>query len=316
MAYRVAMIGLDTLSVSMALALKAKSEEIQCLGWDADLEICKEVDKSEAFRSIPKKRKDVYRNADLIILNVAPEELQDTLREMKDSAPSEAVFVNVSRLHVLPDQWVKEIMGSDTQFVSLLPALDPTAELTLDAANADLLLGGASLISMPAWTDPAVVDVAVDLTVLLGSMPIFADAYEVDGLIAANLLLPEMTSAALMLAVSGQPSWRDGKMLAGCVLNQATAALERATPLAVAQSVHANRDNAARVLNDLIEKLQRAKRALDAEDSQALEEQIAQAAKAREEWLKQRQQPVGRKNVTSSIPTAKYALERLLKRAG
>ena len=315
MAFRVAIIGLDTLSVSMAFALKAQSDEIQCFGWDADLEKSIEVDKIGAFCSVPKKRKDVFRNANLIILNLSPEELQDALREMKDTISPEAVLVNVSRLHVLPDQWVKEILGSETQFVSLLPALDHTAELTLDEANAGLLAGGTALISIPAWTDPVVLDMAVDLAVLLGSMPVFADAYEVDGLIAANLLLPEMTSAALMLAVSGQPSWRDGQMLAGRTLNQATAVLESAAPAALAQSMQANRDNAVRVLDDMIEELQQIKRAFAAEDGQALEEHITRAAKAREAWLKKRQLPAGRKTVTSSIPTAKLALEHMLKRA-
>jgi prephenate dehydrogenase len=299
----------------MALALKAQSEKIQCFGWDADLEKYMDVEKSAAFRSLPKKRKDVFRNADLVILNIPPEEMQDTLREMNDSAPSKAVLVNIYRLHVLPDQWVKEIMGKDTPFVSILPALDHSAQLELSAANADLLSGRVAMISIPAWTNPAVLDVAVDLAVLIGSVPVFADAYEVDGLIAANLLLPEMASAALMLAVSGQPSWRDGQMLAGRTLNQATTVLETTAPAAIAQSMQANRDNAVRVLDDMIEELQHIRRAFAAEDAQALEEHIAQAAGARQAWLKQRRMPAGGRNVTSSIPTAKHALERMLERA-
>ena len=315
MAFRIAIIGLDTLGVSMALALHARSDEIQCYGWDADLEKRIESDKTGAFRSVPKKMKDVLPDAALVILNQPPEGFKDILNEIKSSLSPDTVLVNVSRLHVLPDNWVKETLGSDTQFVSILPALNPAGVMETEAAGAELFAGGVAMVTMPAWTDPSALDVAVDLAVLLGSMPVFADAYEVDGLSAANLILPELAASALMSAVSGQPSWRDGKLLAGGVLNQATALLEGTESTAVAQTAFANRENVIRLLDDLTEELQRTKRALEAADSQALEALLAQTAKARADWLKAWRQPVGGKNVTSSIPTEKYALERLLKRA-
>ena len=90
------------------------------------------------------------------------------------------------------------------------------------------------------------------MAVLLGGLPVFAEAGEVDGWAAANLLLPELAACVLMDAVSGQPSWRDGQMLAGASLAAASSApLTELQAADWAQIALSDSQNSLRVLDNL-----------------------------------------------------------------
>ncbi len=95
--------------------------------------------------------------------------------------------------------------------------------LGLEAARADLFQGGLMAIVTPATTNSAAIKLAADLTRLLGAMPLFADPLEVDGLMAATHLLPQLMAAALLNATVDQPGWREGRKFAGRAYAEATA---------------------------------------------------------------------------------------------
>ena len=69
-------------------------------------------------------------------------------------------------------------------------------------------------------------DLAVDLAVLLGGYPVFTSPEELDGLISANLLLHQLAAAVLMKTAAEQPSWQEGKAIAGKALFHATLPLK------------------------------------------------------------------------------------------
>ncbi len=316
MTVNVAILGLDRIGISTALALRAKETDIRCRGWDTDPERRKTADDSGAFQKVSKKVKDVVADADIIILVLAPDELRSAVNEFKQTLKTDAVMVNMSRLHALPARLVKEILAQDNNFVSLLPVLNPVLLQEpleeLADGRADLFTDSLVYISAPPSAEERVLDVAVDLAVLLGSMPVFADAHEVDGLIAANLMLPKMAACALMNAVSRQPSWREGGSIAGDELALTSEPLNDMNILSSAQSMHANRENNVRLLDDLVASLQSIKTGLQEENSKKLEALLNDSKKAREDWLEQRSRVGKHTASTSSVPTEKFALERFL----
>ena len=70
-------------------------------------------------------------------------------------------------------------------------------------------------IVSPPQTDSGAIKLAADLTRLVGADPLFADPVEVDGLMSATHLLPQLLAAALLNATIDQPGWREAQKLAG-----------------------------------------------------------------------------------------------------
>ena len=156
-------------------------------------------------------------------------------------------------------------------------------------------------------------DLAVDLAVLLGGQPVLADPYEVDGLLAAYLSLPELAAAVLMETASGQPSWQEGGRIAGQAMAQATAPLDGKLGVQWAQELLANRENLVRLLDELTGKMQRLKNTLLAEDEETLAAMLERDIQERSDWLLGKEKSEQGRELASSIPTEKQALEHILK---
>jgi prephenate dehydrogenase len=317
MTARIAMIGLDKVSISTAMALQAKHAHIKCSGWDPDAEKRIASDQYHAFHPLCKKLKEAVKDAAVVMLALAPHDLGDVLKDIKDLLEPGMVLVNLSPLHVPVARMVEESLGSDTHFVSMLPGLNPdlvgAPEDELESAREDLFTGSSIYISAPSQAQAVVLDLAIDLAVLLGGQPLMADPYEVDGLSAAYLSLPELTAAILMQTAGGQPSWQEGRRLAGQAMAQGTAPLDDKQSAQWAQSLLSNRENLARLLDDFGANVQRVKKALLAQDEEALADMLEEDIRGREEWLLNKGSAGQGRELATSIPTEKQALERILK---
>ncbi len=320
MAVQVAVLGLTRAGISAALALRARHNEIQCKGWDRDPHRLAAGERSRAFQGLSKHIKEIAPGAPVLLMDLPARDLQAALSGLKGNLSPEAVLVNLSALHVQPAQWAREALGGAAKFVSLLAAYHPhtlnEAGDDADEAREDLFARAVIYISAPADTDEAVLDLAADLVLMLGGLPVFADAAEVEGLAAANLLLPVLTSAALMAAVSRQPSWQDGRQLAGRALAQATAPLAEMSIGALAGEALANRQNTLRLLDDLTAAIRQMQATLQREDGAALENLLADGLDARLGWLKERTPQAEERGKgsgkTSESVQEKRALERFL----
>jgi prephenate dehydrogenase len=145
-------------------------------------------------------------------------------------------------------------------------------------------------------------------------MPVFSEAVEVEGLAAANLLLPELSAAALMAAVSRQGGWKDGRKLASRALAQGSAPLAEMSFEEIAQNALLNRENLLRTLEDLTAVIRQMKGVLQADDPEQLEKLLAEGQQVRSAWLAGRMPPETPARKKSSGDTReKQALERFLK---
>jgi len=317
MTVRVAVLGLERVGISAAMALNSNHNEIQCKGWDNDPKRLAAGERSKAFQHISKNLKEVIEDAAVLLITLPLQAFQAILPELKSSLKAETALVNFSREHVLPARLAQEALGAGARFVSILPALNPDllneAADGVDEARDDLFSKGSIYISASPKTDAAVLDLAVDLGVLLGGMPIFADAEEVEGLAAANLLLPELAGAALMAAVGRQPSWKDGRQLAGRALMQASAPLAEMAFNKITGNALSNRANSVRLLDNLTSVLQQMKGALQNDDPAALENLLAEGLDARLDWLKNRAAQTPSREKSGGSLIVKQALERFLK---
>jgi prephenate dehydrogenase len=164
-----------------------------------------------------------------------------------------------------------------------------TAEIGVQAARKDMFQKGLIAIAASSRSSGEAIQVAADLCKLLGSTPFFVDLVEVDGLMAATHLLPQLLAAALLNATTSQPGWREARKVAGraYAIGTAPAANLDAAP-AMTRCAILNSSNVTRVLDDVLAALQQLRDDIAAEDEAAFEGLLKKARSGRETWWKER----------------------------
>jgi prephenate dehydrogenase len=157
-------------------------------------------------------------------------------------------------------------------------------------------------IIAPSSANSESIKLAVDLTQLLGASPFFADLLEVDGLMAATHLLPQLLAAALLNATVDQPGWREARKMTGRSYAQAT------SPLTLFGEAHTltasamfNRENALRLLDNSLAALSAIRNDIEARDEAALDERLKSAHRGRLQWWSERQKGDWLSDVTPKV---------------
>lgn len=317
MTINVAFVGLGQLGLSAALALACQSKEIRLSGWDSDVNSRATAERFKVFTPVCKRAIDAVRDANLIILALPSDEVQPTLKELKAALCGNVPILALSPLHTQMRQWVREALGMHTPFISIYPAPNATSlkelEFGPDAARADDFEMSPVYIADAQDAPPAMLDLAVDIAVLLGGYPVFTSPEELDGLISANLLLHQLTAAVLMKTAVEQPSWQEGKAIAGKALFHATLPLENLPEREkVGLTAASNSENLTRLLDGLIRNFIRVREDLKANNLEKVTEIYQDALAFREAWLAERQKTQKPTQLASSVPGKADALKRLL----
>lgn len=318
MTVKVACVGLSQMSVSAALTLANQSRDFKFKGWDPALDARVDADRTKVFSAITKKPQETVRDADLVLLSLPSDEAESTLKILDVSMGRDVVVINISPMQVQTLRYFREVFGKKVPFISVFPVLNPdTLEDCLfgpRAAREDMFEKSLVFISDAQDASPAILDLAVDFAVLLGGQPLFTTPEELDGLITANLLLPQLSAAALMKAAAKQPSWQEGKKLAGGLLFHST------LPLAdlyeneyFGFTARAHGENMARLVEDLIRELIEVRDFLKEENKEKISDLFNQALDSRDEWLTERHRSQISTQIATSIPGKDEALKRFLK---
>ena len=146
------------------------------------------------------------------------------------------------------------------------------------AAHPDLFRDGLIGIVSPPGVPSDAIKLAADLTRLLGASPLFADPLEMDGLVAATHLLPQLLAAGLLNATVEQPGWREGRKVAGRSYAEVSAPIMYPTePKTLTTAAMLNRENVIRVLDSVVASINAMRKDLLDEDAQLLEERLIRA---------------------------------------
>jgi len=318
MPVQIACIGLSQISISTALSLSRHSKEFKFKGWDPLLDARVAADRHKVFEPVTRNPQDAARGADLVLLSLPSDELFSTLQVLDATMGRSTALINLSPMATHTQRVIQEIFGKKIPFLSIFPAL--RAETMEDclfgpaSARGDLFDNNLIFIAESQDASPAMLDLAVNLAVLMGGQPIFTTPQELDGLIAANLLLPQLSAAALMNTTAKQPSWQEGGKLAGGSLFHTTLPL---TDLfeneAFGFTARANKENMVRLIEDLIRELIHLRDLLKDENAEKISELFSQVLDSRGKWLNERQKPQISASLATSIPGKEEALKRLLK---
>jgi prephenate dehydrogenase len=290
MTFQVTIIGLDLVGSSIGLALGEFKDKIHRVGHDRNPNKAKGASKRIAFDRIEYNLPTAVVDADLILLC---EPLADSLDTLETLAPDlqDGVFLydiggvkqpfNQKLLQVVPDirHALNIHLTVNPKYLTALP-LEP---------QADLFHNGLMFVATSCYTSHEAVNLATDLSGMLGTQMVFTDPIELDGLIASTQHLPAILAGTLINCTSAAPGWRETRKLTDRDYFSSSLPLElpdQERNLA-ADFIH-NRENLIRWIDTEINELNRIREILDAGDQEAAEKWWANAVAARADLVTHR----------------------------
>lgn len=296
MTIKLTILGLNRIGASIGLSLASRKEQLQLLrvGNDREHGFARQAEKMGAIDKVVINLHNAVEDADIVILALPVNEIRSTLEVIASDLKPGVVVVDTSPVKSSVMSWAAELLPEDRFFISITPSLSATALLdgdnSVEKAHADLFKDSLMLITSPHGTDESALNLANNLTSLLGAKPLYSDAAESDGLLAATHLLPGIVSAALVNATTGQPGWREARKVASRAYAQATElALQRDDPSNPGQTALLNPENTARMIDAMIDELAKIRDGLRSGETEQVQACLKQAQDARALWWAQRQ---------------------------
>lgn len=319
MAVNITIIGLGQIGTSVGLALADKTELVYRLGHDRELGKARKAKKMGALDKVSLNLPSAVRDADLVLLALPVDQIQDTLEVMKEDLKEGVVVMDTGPVKQVIAAWVSEILPPERYYVGLTPVLNPVylhdIDSGLEAAHPDLFRDGLMGIVSPPGTPSEAIKLAADLTRLLGATPLFADPLEMDGLVAATHILPQLIAAGLLNATVDQPGWQEGRKIAGRSYADVSAPIMYPTePRTLTTAAILNRENVIRVIDSAVASLNAMRNDLLNEDDQALEARLVRAREGRQVWLQGRMVAdwAAEETTTVEAPTASEVFGRFI----
>lgn len=254
-----------------------------------------------------------------MILALPLEEIKPTLESLSPVASPQLIIVDTAPVKQAVKSWIEEIMPEKISYVGLTPAINPLYLSSrihgIEEAREDLFESGVMGVVTTPDTHPEAVKLVADLVRILGSEPMFSDEFELDGLMAAVHILPQIISSSLASTTIDSPGWREKRKLTGTYYLESTQAISEFIDYpGLVQSMLHNRENTIRVLDQLIQHINELRTQLNDEDTDAIVESIENAYQSRQIWLKQRMSGdwLGVEGITSvDYPTPKSLFSRI-----
>ncbi len=288
---RVAIIGIDPISASIALGLREHNESVELIGYGAHRAVADLAKARGVFDEVRRKPGPACVGAGLVIVSEPLADLEDTFAAISTHLEEGALVTDTARLKAPVLRWAESILPAHVSFVGghLIPnpavvELQPLE--SLEDASADLLKDALYCFTPSSRASTTAVEVCAWLARALGAHPFFLDVTEHDGLQAGIQGLPDLLTIALLRATIDTPGWKEMRKFAGRRFAAATEAVDEASQQY--PSLLLNRHNVLHRLDKLIEELLVLRAILNQADTSGLAEISAAAAESRSRWMAER----------------------------
>jgi prephenate dehydrogenase len=286
---RITIVGLGFVGGSIGLALHQAEAEFEVVGHDRERAAANQARKIGAVDKTDWNLVSACEGADLIVIAIPVGGVKDTLAAIGPYLKPGCLITDTASIKSPVIEWAEEILPDGVNFVGGDPIVgDAGTSGGIDAARADLFSGATYCLTPAAGAAPDAVRLASDFVYLLGAKPYFLDPLEHDGLMAGVDHLPFVLSAALLVATTESPPWREMRKLAGGAFENATRFVS-ADPSTYRDACLVNRENIVRWIDACSEKLSELKETILAGDAEELEQVFDKAMIARQRWLKARE---------------------------
>jgi prephenate dehydrogenase len=294
LAVQLTIIGLGQIGTSIGLALANQPGLVTRIGHDHNVQHARQAEKLGAVEKIELNLPNSVRRADMIVLSLPIDQIQETMRLIAQDLRPGVVVVDTAPLKEIVVAWAKQHLPQNCHYIGLTPVINPLylheAGSGVGAARADLFQKGLMAVVTPSQADSDAIKLVVDLTRLMGATPFFVDPLEIDSLMAATHILPQLMAAALLNSTVDQPGWMDGRKLAGRAYAQATGpSVHLGSSETINASVQFDRENVLRVLDSTIAALQEIREDIQGQDQVSLADRLEHASDGRQRWWQERQ---------------------------
>jgi prephenate dehydrogenase len=319
MKVQVTIIGLGQIGASIGLALAEHKDLVVRVGHDKDIRTANHAKSQGAVDRVDINLPNSVESASVVALALPLDQIRETLQVIAPDLKEDAIVLDTAPVKEAVARWAKELLPAHRYYVGLAPVLNPsyleTHESGLDAAHPDLFRNSIVGIVSPPGTPSEAIKLATDFVRLLGAEHLFMDPVEVDSLMAATHILPQLLSAALLNTTVNQPGWREGRKLAGRAYAEATSpSVLMGDARALASAALLNHEHVTRVIDTLIATLNHLRADIYNQDARLLVERLERARAGRERWWRERQ--TGNWSVEDTappvpMPSAKEVIGRM-----
>jgi prephenate dehydrogenase len=282
---RITIVGLGQVGASIGLALRKAEAASAIVGHDRDREASNEAKSMGAVDRLHWNLISACEDANLVILALPLDGLESTLEAIGPHLPAGCVVIDTASLKGPVLDWAARHLPESVHFVGT----DPIPGKSWQEADgrwvprADLFQRGLFCIVPAPGVDSDAVKLVTDLVSIVGARPLFLDAVEHDGLLAAVDQLPGLLALALLETVTHQPTWRELRKVAGPAFEVGTR-LVASDAADRAEGYVANSENVLRWLDVLATALDSVRQAVSDGDPEALGARIQEALAERQKW--------------------------------
>jgi prephenate dehydrogenase len=277
----VAIVGTGVIGTSIGLALKRNDDPPTLVGHDKESKHTRQAMKMGAFDKTEWNLINATEPADLIILALPATEIKATLEAIAPHLKKDVIITDTSESKQDVVAIASEILPPHAHFVGGNPII--SAPPGPENARADLFEKHLYCLTPAAKVLPDAVQLMEDFVALIGATTYYLDPAEHDGLMSGIHSLPILLSTALIMGVSGQPSWVEMRKLAGGLFSQAASGAE-GDPDVIANRLLVNKESALRWLDIAVDALSDLKRLIDAEDREGLAKTLDEAIVTHLNW--------------------------------
>ncbi|MGC9335749.1 MAG: prephenate dehydrogenase [Anaerolineae bacterium] len=307
---RITIVGLGAVGGAIGLALRQAEAASLIVGHDRDRLVSNEAKKLGAVDKVHWNLISACEDADLVILAIPLDGIEDTLVAIGPTLRPGCVVMDTAAVKGQVLAWAAESLAESTHFVGANPIL--SSRLLglggIGSARADLFQNGVFCIVPSPTAGAEAVKLVTDLVSILGAKPLFLDAAEHDGLLAAVSQLPAVLSLALLEMAIHQPAWRELRKVAGPAFESGTHLVD-ASPAGVYMS---NQENILRWIDTLADSLDSVRSLVAEGDEAELDQRIAQAWQERQKWLSERNIGDWSEGPTPQMPSRAGVFDMLL----
>jgi prephenate dehydrogenase len=293
MTVQITIIGLGQIGASFGLALAGHTDKVTRLGNDQDPNVIKQALAIGAVDKVTYNLPNSVDNADIVLLALPFDQIKETVTVIAPYLQENAVVMDTSPVKGAVAGWMKELLPPNRHYVGLIPAINPhyllQTEKGIQAAHPDLFSKGLMAISAPEGTVSAAIKLATDLSALVEGIPYFVDPLEVEGMMAALHILPQLTAAALTNVIVDRPGWTDARKLAGRVFSQGTVLVDYENDEdTLVKTIFQNHENIVRVLDEIIAGLDELREVISGQEQATFINWMERARQGHFKWWKER----------------------------
>ncbi len=310
---RVSIVGLGLIGSSIGLGLRNAGMTSVIIGHEPARDVANEAKRIGAVDKTNWNLISACEEADLVILAAPIRGIEESLKVLGPNLRSGCVVLDTASVKGPVMAWAAAGLPEHVHFVggNPIPNRAIRGKWGVEGARADLFEGGIFCLVPAPTADAGAIQLVSGMASILGAKPLYMDAAEHDGLLAAVEHLPNLLSLAMLETVVDQPAWRELRKVAG-------PAFESSTQLVTANSVaHSdlwvlNKDNVVRWIDALSASLASLREVLSAGDVDPLDDRLLHALEERHKWLHDRGKGLWYEGPETEMPTRTTLSEAVL----